>query len=319
MAVAVSEINRGNSRVISNDDDRNLQNSLIRALALVQQAEARALTLALTDLGDIELPGITPATPEDQAQIRAISPLYLASQLEEAGLLPAVETLSGLAFSGALQTDLGEAATMIEEFWKQRHDRFQEKERRALYARLFGADGPTSSTRTPERIPHNTEFESLMIDMAESLYKLGDESIGAAYGSPHAQTRLLTTARSLAENLLNRSGGMTAFAAREILNTIQAAVQILQQPAVQRALGARSLWTTVRAITSRYLHQSGETSAYVTRGKSGLVLLSWLADSLPQLNTTRPLATLDNPVIDAASEWLQASLTIREAAAETGG
>ena len=112
---------------------------------------------------------------------------------------------------------------------------------------------------------------------------------------------------------------MTAFAAQEILKTIQAAVRILQQPNVQHAFGARSIWTAVHAIGSRYLHLDHDTSAFVARGKSGLVLLSWLADSLPHLNDTHPLITLDHPAIGAATEWLQASLAIREAGTETGG
>jgi hypothetical protein len=318
MAVAVSEVERRSSPVRRTDEE-NLNSSLIQALALVQQAEARAFALTLSVIGDVELPELTPSTPEDQAQIRAIAPLYLAAQLEEAGLLPAVETLSGLAFSGALQSDLGDAAGLIEDFWQERNRRFHENERRALYARLFGAESQFSSSPVRDRMGSNDEFENVMIDLAESLYKLGDNSIGADYGSPLAQTRLLTTTRNLAENLLNRSGGMTAFAASEILNTIQAAVQILRQPAVQRAVGGRSLWTSVRAIATRYLHRNTEISAFVTRGKSGLVLLSWVADTLPQLNANRPLTTLDHPVVAAASEWLEASLTVREAAAETGG
>ena len=105
MAVAVSEVER-RSPPVRRTDEENLNSSLIQALALVQQAEARAFALTLSAIGDIELPPLTPSTPEDQAQIRAIAPLYLAAQLEEAGLLSAVETLSGLAFSGEFQSDL---------------------------------------------------------------------------------------------------------------------------------------------------------------------------------------------------------------------
>jgi hypothetical protein len=184
---------------------------------------------------------------------------------------------------------------------------------------LFGADGVRSLSDAQGRPVANEAFEDLMIDLCESLYKLDEQSIGANYAGPHQQTRVLTAARNLAGNLLNKSGGMTAFAAKEILGTIQIAVQILQQPAVQHAFGARSLWTAVRAVASRYLHLDPDTSAYVTRGKSGLILLSWLADSLPRLNGGQPLVTLDHPVIGAAAEWLQASLSIHEAGAQAGG
>lgn len=318
MTAAVLEVERTLPRVKLADID--LWSTIAQGLALVDAAQTNAVVLALDELGNIDLPNAIPASADDQAQIRAIAPLYLAAQLEETGLLATVETLSGLAMSGALQVDLGPAANLIETFWQQRNERFQEPERRALFKRLFGAEPVKSVSDSPggHDLP-NAGFENLMIDLGESLYKLDEDALSANYGSPHSQIRLITAARNLAENLLNRGSGITAFAAQEILNTIQATVRILQQPSVQHAFGARSMWTAVHAIGSRYLHLDHDTSNFVTRGKSGLVLLSWLADSLPHLNDTHPLITLDHPAIGAATEWLQASLAIREAGTETGG
>src|SRR5205085_5071777 len=142
-------------------------------------------------------------------------------------------------------------------------------------ARLFGADQPAEmpGARGRGQTP-NAAFEDLMISLCESLYKLDEQAIGGNYGSPQAQVRILTAARGLAENLLNKGVGMAAFAAKEIIDTIQMAVQILQQPGVQHAFGAHSLWTAVRAVASRYLHLNPDTATYVTRGKSGLIILS---------------------------------------------
>lgn len=319
MAVAVSEAEHRLPQAMHADGD-NLTVTLAQAFALANQADAQAIVLALTELGDIELPDTTPSSAEDQAQIRAIAPLYLASQLEEAGLISAVETLSAVAMSGAIRVDLGPAAEFIEGFWQQRNERFHENERRALFTRFFGMDrSQVYSNPTSVRGVPNEAFENLMIDLAESLYKLDENTMGTNFGSVHSQNRAIMAARSLAENLLNNGGGMTAFAAKEILGTIQAAVQILQQPMVQRAFSSRSLWGTVRAISRRYLNRDVETSDYVTRGKSGLILLSWLADSLAHLGEGRPLITVDHPVVGAATEWLQASLSIREAGSRTGG
>lgn len=301
-------------------DAASLLAALDHASALVDAAHTRSLALALDVLGDITLPDATPATADDQALVRAIAPLYLAAQLEEAALVPAAETLSGLAVSGGLPTDLGPAAHLIEGFWRQRNERFHENERRAFFARLFGADQPAEmpGARGRGQTP-NAAFEDLMISLCESLYKLDEQAIGGNYGSPQAQVRVLTAARGLAENLLNKGVGMAAFAAKEIIDTIQLAVQILQQPGVQHAFGAHSLWTAVRAVASRYLHLNPDTATYVARGKSGLIILSWLADSLPLLNDNQPLVTLNHPVVGAAAEWLQASLSIHEAGSLAGG
>jgi hypothetical protein len=318
MSVAARDVER---RFIheTSPDAIGLLAAIAQGLSLAESAHATARVLALNELGDIELPDATPGTKDDQAQIRAIGPLYLAAQLEETGLLSAVETLSGLAISGALQGDLGAAAHLIENFWQGRNDRFHEKERRALFARLFGAEHQEDAAFLPAKQGANASFENLMIDLAESLYKLDEQSLGGRYGNIHAQNRLAMAARMLAENLLHRGGGMTAFAAKEILTTIQDAVRILQQAPVQHAFGARSMWSAVRVITTRYLHLNRETSSLVARGKSGLVILSWLADSLPHLNRSPLPATPDHPVVGAAIEWLQASLSIREAMGQSGG
>ena len=69
---------------------------------------SRACALALDDYGDIDLPR-APGSADDQAQLRALATLYLASELEAAGLIPAVETLVRLARAAALPGDLGDA------------------------------------------------------------------------------------------------------------------------------------------------------------------------------------------------------------------
>lgn len=296
------------------DETTRLLASIVQATALAQRAYSTAVSLALEEYGDIDLPGLTPATAEDQTQLRAVAPLYLAAQLEQSQLLPVVETLCALAVSGGISVDLGSAVTQIEAFWRQRNDRFHENERRGIFARLFGDDDVNGVARESS---FNREFDNLMIDLCESLYKLDEETLTGDAISPRANFRVLAAARNVADNLLSRSGGITAFAANEILATIQSAVQILQQPSVQHAFGARSLWIFVRTFAARYLHSNSNTTTYVTRGKSGLIILSWLADTLPQLSDGGRLLTLDHPVIGSAAEWLQASLTIRES--QTGG
>lgn len=300
-------------------DTARLLVALAEAHGLVERAESRAVALALDAIGDLTLPDAVPATADDQALIRALAPLYLAAQLEEAELITTVETLSGLAVSGGLQRDLGAAVPLVRAFWQARHDRFSVSERRALFARVFGSDDPGADAATTAARPApNAAFEDLMIDLTEALYKLDEESLGGNTAGPRALVRVLFAARGLAANLLQKGGGMTVFAAREIVGTIQSAVEILQQPEVQRAVHARSLWTAVRAVSRRYLRRDRDPSPYVARGKSGLTVLSWLADSLPLLSDDRTRIALDHPVIAAATEWLQASLTIRETGARVG-
>jgi hypothetical protein len=238
--------------------------------------------------------------------IRASATLYLAAQLESAGLITTVETLCGLAMSGGINADLGSAAHLIEQFWKGRNERFHEKERHEFFARLFGADEQASAS----------EFENLMIALCESLYKLDQQSYDRNYGSPAAQNKTRMAVRGIVESLTRRGGGMTPFAAKEILITIQESIKILQQPAVRHAFGANTLWDVVRSIEDRYKHTNVDIQKYVSRGKSGLVVLSWVADTLPNLeNAITPIVSVGHPVTAAAEEWLESSLAIREAVA----
>jgi hypothetical protein len=224
-----------------------------------------------------------------------------------------VETLSGLAMGGGLQVELGSAAHLISHFWQGRNERFHEKERRAFFSRLFGSDEASSNDTA---VDPDTNFESLMIGLCESLYKLDDRGQDQNYGSPEAQARVRYAVQNVVENLIRKGGGLMAFAAGEILNTIQESIQILQQPPVKQAFEARTLWDVVRAIGERYKQARAAAQNYVGRGKAGMTVLSWVADSLGKLgNASVPIVTLDNPVVAAAEEWLQSSLAIRETGA----
>jgi len=288
------------------DSEREFLRAVDMALSLVEQAGSRTLALALDESGAIELPDAAPVSADDQAMIRASATLYLAAQLESAGLISAVETLCGLAMSGGINVDLGSAAHLVEQFWKGRNDRFHEKERHAFFARLFGSDEQASSS----------DFENLMIALCESLYKLDEQSYDQNYGSPAAQNKARVAVRSIVESLTRRGGGMTPFAAKEILTTIQESIRIIQQPPVKHAFGANTLWDVVRSVENRYERSEVDIQKYVSRGKSGLVVLSWVADTLPNLaNMVAPIVTVGHPVTAAAEEWLESSLAIREATA----
>jgi hypothetical protein len=275
--------------------------------ALVDAVEALAVQLDLPELGDIELPPVV-GSAADQAHLRAAAPLYLAAELEVARLLPAAEVLAGVFASGGLNADLGPAAPLLAAFWRGRHQRFPAPERRTFFARLFGTPGPPlAGTSGP-----NLEFEPLLINVAEALHGVqADRLLGPL---PASQVTLRTAAAQLAANLIPRSGGIAAYAARDILDAITQALAIFRQQPLQGALGARSVWLAVRQVAQRYLDEDPPISAHVTRGRSGMQLLAWLAEVLPGLDRLGgSLVTPGDPVVAAATSWLQATLGLYEA------
>ena len=278
-----------------------------RALALGERllaaVEAFALQFDLPELGDIELPPSVSAEA-DQAALRAVAPLYFAAELEQTRLLSAVEMLAGIFVSGGLQADPGAAAPMLVEFWRKRQERLNEAQRRALFSHIFGyQSGPALATSTGRS---NVAFETLMIDLTEDLTR---EDPATAY----SDVQIRMSARQLAANLIVRGGGMAAFASRDLLAAIKTALEILKQPAAQRAAGANSVWLAVRGIAQMYLNEEVEIAAHVTRAKAGMLVLAWLAEVLPELDRTgAPLVSPGDQVIGAAVGWMQASLNLAE-------
>jgi hypothetical protein len=283
--------------------------AIARALALgwwlVGQSEAFAVQFA--DLGEIDLPPSI-GSAADQARLQALAPLYLAAELEQARLLPAVEVLAGLYVSGGLQADIGPAGPLLLAFWQNRQQRFATPERTALFSRLFGM---ASKTTLAARGGANVGFEDAMINLTEALHKLRlDAPLGV---SSISETTMRLAVRTLADNLAPRAGGIAVFAARDMLATIQQAVDVLKQPALQQAFGATSFWATVRAIAHTYLDETPSVESHVTRGRAGMLVMTWVAQAMPLLDdTTQLLVEQDHPVLAAATAWLQASLHLEE-------
>ena len=269
---------------------------LEHGLALAERLAAHAYlrALSLNALNGVVLPH--PAPDDDQAHLRTLGSLYLLSQLEQAGLVSAVELLAGIGMGGEVSVDLGAAASKLMEFWRHRRERFSPDERRHLFEKAF-----------------DSNFENLMISLCEALYKLDEGVIQKGASNPLEQAKVRTLGEQLTEYLLNRTTGESAFAANDILATTRQATDILKDPHVEHAFGAHNIWMTVTTILNRYGTPSGDPSSLVVRGKAGLTILSWLADAHRLLNASaQPLVGLDSPVISAAVDWLQASLAIEQ-------
>jgi hypothetical protein len=275
--------------------------ALALALSLLER-DPYALSL---DLADIELPPAMGGTAEEQARLRAVAPLYLASELESTRLVPAVEMLAGLAVSGGLPGDPGPAAQKLLAFRRAARDRLTAGERDALFGRLFGKPyGPALAGPAAGR---NHAFEARMIDLCEALSMLETEP-GVGTG-----IRVHTAASALSAALLPPSGGATEFAARDCLETLRDALEILKAPRVQAMFGARGVWAAVREVARRYLGEQTDIVSRVARGRAGTTILAWLAESLPRVGDTRsPLVPAGSEIPGAAVGWMEATLTLHE-------
>jgi hypothetical protein len=274
--------------------DRLLDSALRKSGALI--GAAQTLAVGLDQLGELDLPPVMHGQI-DQARLRAVASLYLASDLEAAGVIPAAEQLSGLARGGAAPVDLGSAAPLVADFWRHRNDRATADERGQAFARMF--DGG---------------FEDRMLDLCEALYKLDELATNASYGGVAQQTRVRSSASRLIEEIVDSGGGVTVFLAQEIMASLKAALAILGNADVRSAFGARDVWGTIAGIDRIARNRRADPRLYVRRGRAGMTVLSWLADAMPHLeNSVPPLVAIDHPVIPAAVDWMESALAIGEA------
>lgn len=264
--------------------------------------DARNLLLAaetysamMAELVDIELPATAAV---DAMELRAIGALYLASTLEAAGLIQAAEDLTALLRSGAVQGDLREAGPMVEAFWRMRTQRVAEAERDALFGRLFGAPSASDDATGGS----NGEFEELLLDLCDAIMKAAD-------GGSQAGVRVAGT--RLAENIASATGEMTQMMGREIFDTLNQAIAILNHTEVRAMLAARTLWDAVAAIDRRFRRSPRPTLSHLRRGRAGMAVLAWLADVVDTLERgTGTLVSVGDTIVDSAVEWVDETLSL---------
>ncbi|KRD41339.1 hypothetical protein ASE38_17180 [Cellulomonas sp. Root930] len=273
---------------------------------LVARATAPHLTVALDQLGDIDIPEPV-AQHIDAAQLRALATLYLAADIESAGVIASVEALAGLASTGSVRVDPGGAQPLLADWWRGRHERVSAAERSAFFSRLFGtAPGPVAADADP-----NIEFEDRMLELCEALYKLDEIPTGDPYGGSMQQARVRRAARALTENIGDAGGGITAFMAGEILAALKQAFAIIGHPDLQGALRARDVWGAVSAVARLARQPVNPPGPHVRRGKAGMTVIAWLAEVSDQLGGSGgALVAIGHPVVGAAIEWLEATLDI---------
>jgi hypothetical protein len=268
-----------------------------RQLAL---ASALAVGVAL-DFGDLDLPAAG-VSAEEQAQLRVAAPLFFASSLESARLLPALEMLSAVWSSGALPIDIGPVGPQLVRFARERESRLTPEERTALFGRLFGtAGGPDYAGGAGGR---NVAFEPALTALAGAIVDAFEWSQGNILPAANA-VRIRAASQRVADSLSGRMGGIASFAAAELLEQLRFAIAVFRMRAVQQAVGGNSLWSAVRSVAQRYLNEPVDVARHVARARSGQALLAWLADATALHSLAAP--AIDDALAGHAVEWLSVS------------
>lgn len=256
--------------------DRLLGDHLAAALQTFGQAA----------LGVIDLPSLAEPGQVARPQLRAAATLFWCAQVEGAGLPAFVDELADAAWTGRVTLTLGPIADRLVRYHRARDDRFTADERRTIYDRLFG----------PE-----TGFSGLWDQLISTLAELGSAPLDR--GVSDLVTRVQVTAMDLARGLSDRAVGITGFAGREIVAHVRAALDLLRDPDLSRALGGLGPWQLVRQHAPWLLGRAIDPMPFLDRAQAGLLILEWIAARSAGLEGGALLIGRDDPVVHAASRW----------------
>jgi hypothetical protein len=237
--------------------------------------------------GNLILPDLSP-TSSGLDMLRPLPSLYLAFELEQAGLLTTAEKISGLYFAGAIDQSLGEAEKPITDFWNNRHTRLNLMERESLLDQAFEGE----------------VFYSIFSRLCEAIVTLSDNGNNRQIGE-EVNTDILL--QQLREFFFSRPLGLISYAANDILKSVKAAMEFMKQRQLLTAFGVRSIW--------ELLSITGNSSSHINRqhaemASAGMYVLSWLVS--PEAGQSRlGVDPHSQRLYSMAHRWILAYTTLR--------
>ena len=251
--------------------------------------------LAFTD--DLESPSI-----------RAMQTIYSAAMFDELKMFQVVERLATLFQTGALPLGRGAGARKLYQYTEERSRRLPESERRAVYQRAFGVGGGGEAEA-------NRDFNGLWLRFLSAVRSLATGGAGAT------QDQVRQAGRDLASNLSLHGFGTAYLAATELQPQMRDVLDILADPEIQSAAGARDVWQVVEQVSARDLGGAASSVRLRTLEAAGATIFCWLARKSCELarassepilhagaeSSPDPSRAGDRDLVQAVERWLAAS------------
>jgi hypothetical protein len=258
------------------------------------------------DLPDLEAATDTEIVKEN---LHAVQAIYFAYMLEELRLFQVVERLVELFGRGLLPLGRGRAADALYRYARG-GERMTAQERASFYARALGAPGGSAIAGQPNR-----EFLSLWLRfmVAVSMFarqKNVDDLFQLTLPGTLTAATVREAARALAANASAYGGGTVRHAARLLLEHVQQMVDLLSEPELLQAFGARDMWQVIDQVNRNELGSARNVARYRTQAEAGRRVLDWLAAHAAQLGSSQdePDGLADDAdLVDAVEQWLAAS------------
>jgi hypothetical protein len=245
------------------------------------------ITRATSSEIKIDLPDLKKPSGIQPANIFALQPIYVASQLEKLKIFSVVDRLVELAQNGILPVGNSPAGRLLSDYWEKSGSRMTAAERRDIYYRALGVDHGNTTLVTPNR-----EFDDLWVRFVSAVPAFVHK-LTRGKPSASAQRKVKKPARDLAENLSLYGYGIGYFAAHELHTQINDIITILSHQDVRSAYGATSMWQVVEQIAVSDLKGAVNTVRYRTLATTGAIVIAWLAQCSLVLTASTRSTVLD--------------------------
>lgn len=210
-----------------------------------------------------------------EVELEAAAALYSGSQLEQLDPFALVDRLVELWMRGGVPTGATSSASRrLDGYWLHRAERLDAEERRAIYARVFDED-------------FDERWAALVASLAQSEGDAGDraEDVRGVLNAAVDESVLL--------------------AAPQLIAHLREALEILDDPEILNAYGARDIWQLVDTLARLELGREFDVVRARTMAAAGTLIIGWLAE---ETEAVPPGAR----VTDAAAVWLSAASGFRE-------
>jgi hypothetical protein len=274
--------------------DTNQPNQYVRlvneALDTIQNVgQDQQPSSIVIDLPDLN--AVTDATIQP-TNIRGLQPVYFAAMFEQMKVFQVVDKLVELFQNGILPINLGNAGNFLYKYWKDTPNRISEAERRNFYARAFGIPGGDDAGMP------NREFNDLwlrFISAVSSYIRQNqlDNLLKANIPGAVTQQQVRKAGRDLAANLSLYGYGMTYFAATDLQKQIKDVINLLSDPDIRQAYGARDMWQVIDQVAMLELGGAVNSIRYRTMATAGAIIMAWLANRAKRLSDSSFDAILD--------------------------
>ena len=203
-----------------------------------------------------------------EVELEAAAALYSGATLEQLDPFALVDRLVELWMRGGVPTGATSSASRrLDNYWLHRAERLSAEERRGIYARVFGD-------------AFDEPWVALVASLAQSDSDAGERAAGV-------------------RAVLNRTVDESILAAAPLLVAhLREALEVLDDPEIRNAYGARDIWQLVDTLARMELGREFDVVRARTTAAAGTLIIGWLAEEIDAVT---------EEVADAAAVWLSAA------------